>query len=115
MTSRFSQRAAGVAAATAIVLLVVLIVLLWTGVGQELFRHSGKHVTSSVRGSSAGVISDTEFRTTYTHGDSLTTVSDVTRPQEIRLPGKPKKKIIINFFIKTTRKPDSICYFRCRA
>ena len=85
MTSRFNQRAAGVAAATAIVLLVILIVLLWTGVGHELFRHSGKHVADSVKISDG--ISDSEFRTTYTHGEPFTTVSDVTRPQEIRLPG----------------------------
>lgn len=88
MTSRFNQRAAGVAAATAIILLVILIVLLWTGVGQELFRHSGKHVAdSAVRGKNPGGISDSEFRTTYTHGEPFTTVSDMTRPEEIRLPG----------------------------
>lgn len=88
MTSRFNQRAAGVAAATAIILLVILIVLLWTGVGQELFRHSGKHVAdSTMLGKNAGRISDSEFRTTYTHGEPFTTVSDSSRPQEIRLPG----------------------------
>jgi hypothetical protein len=38
MTSRFGQRAVGVAAIVAIILLTVLIILLWTAVGEGVFN-----------------------------------------------------------------------------
>lgn len=50
MTSRFGQRAVGVAAIVAIILLTVLIILLWTAVGAGMFSSKNAAENQPQRG-----------------------------------------------------------------
>jgi hypothetical protein len=50
MTSRFGQRAVGVAAIVAIILLTVLIILLWTAFGEGVFSSKNAAANQPQRG-----------------------------------------------------------------
>ncbi|KAK6639899.1 hypothetical protein RUM43_008174 [Polyplax serrata] len=81
MTSRFSQRATGVAAATAIVLLVVLIVLLWTNVGQDIFHGTPKkQINVDSTPSRNNVISGGDFRSTFLRDQVHQVPPDIDHP-----------------------------------
>lgn len=91
MTSRFSQRATGVAAATAIVLLVILIVLLWTNVGQEFFHNKPSPARKEMKTDSSrqnNVISASDFRTTYSDDELFSTISDLGQSKDPQMTGE---------------------------
>ena len=111
MTSRFGQRATGVAAVTAIVLLVILIVLLWTNVGHDFFNENSNspkkkiHVGSPSSSTHSNVVrnnnifSGSDFRTTgkVKNDEIFSTMSDllVPPPEGIHVTGNNQ---IFSFF-----------------